>query len=243
MNNELKRIAENIAATPFESAGDIYHPIPFPEFDHLSTSSRSKSAYKKWDLIVNCLPKSILPKYPHVIDVGANAGFYTFSFAKQFSGRVDAYEPHTHYVNVGRQIADATALPVMWHNKPLELSDLNKQYDIALMLSVFQWISQGNTYLSEAVMLLNQMAKSAQILFFELGCNDGKSAIRTNERPIVWVWKLLAANTFPKTVSYLGTISAWGNANRYLFVCTNLPIRLTLRQRLITIALRSRLLR
>lgn len=239
MYPKLQEIAECIKANPYEAFGDIYHPLPFPEFQHLTISSNASSAYRKWALIKHCLPSLSSFSNLHVLDVGANAGFYAFNFAK-LGATVDAYEPNEGYANIGRQIVEATGLQVRWYNKPLERTDLlDKQYDIALMLSVFQWISQGNEYLNQATDLLRLVASSSRLLFFDLGCNHGKSAIRTEERPIGWVWRLLQQNTSPKHVAYLASTTPWGRARRYLFACAEDPIKLTIWQRSITHALRQ----
>jgi len=238
MNPKLLEIAAYIEKNPYESSGHIYHPLPFPEFRHLQTSSAEESAYRKWDWIVNCLRSASAPFEGSVLDVGANAGFYSFSLAK-CGARVDAFEPHEFYAGIGRQIVDATGLHVRWHNKPLEASDLaGQKYDIALMLSVFQWISQGDKHVQEATDLLRLVASSSRYLFFEMGCNQGKSAISTSERPLAWIWKKLGEATIPKHIAFLGSTTAWGKKRRFLFVCADSPIHLTLWQRLVTISLR-----
>lgn len=243
MDPRLQGIADFINANPYEASGHIYHPLPFPEFQHLKTSSNATSAYRKWKLIRQCLPSDSSLRSPRVLDIGANAGFYSFSFAK-LGARVEAYEPHEYYASIGRQIAEATDLPVWWYNKPLERNDLlDERYDVALMLSVFQWISQGNSHLEQATDLLGLVASSSRFLFFELGCNHGKSAIRTTERPLGWVWRLLLESASPKQVAYLGSNAPWGKARRYLLVCTEGPIRLTVWQHLVTRALRHRWIR
>lgn len=153
---------------------------------------------------------------------------------------VEAYEPHEHYANLGRQIVQITGLPVRWYNKPINRSDLvDKQYDVALMLGVFQWISDGGSRLDYAKDLLGEVASSSRFLFFELGCNHGKSSIHTEERPLAWVWRLLLESASPKQVAHLGSVAPWGKARRYLLVCTEGPIRLTVWQRSITHALRK----
>jgi SAM-dependent methyltransferase len=246
MNPELQAIADRIESNPFEASGHIYHPLPFPEFQHLKISSNARSAYRKWALIKRSLGTPSSLKNWRVLDVGANAGFYSFCFAK-LGATVDAYEPHEYYSSIGHQIVEATDLPVRWYNKPLERDDLldkqDKQYDIALMLSVFQWISQGNEYLEEATNLLHVIASSSRILFFELGCNHGKSAIHTEERPISWIWELLQHSAYPKRVAYLGSTIPWRWGLRHHFACTEDPINLTVWQRLVTFALRRRWLR
>jgi SAM-dependent methyltransferase len=237
MNTKLQEIAKTIEGNPYEASGHIYHPLPFPEFERLKTSSSRRSANRKWRLIERCLGSVSSDANLRVLDVGANAGFYSFNFAK-LGASVDAYEPHEHYANIGRQIAEATGLSVRWHNKRLREEDLlGKEYDVALMLSVFQWISQGNEHLVEAASVLRAVAQSTHILFFELGCNQGKSAICTSERPIAWIWRLLQQNTSPKHVAFLGTTSAWGPARRYVFACADSAMSPTPWQRFVTHAL------
>lgn len=237
-NKSLQELALELQAQKFEASGNIYHPLPFPEFEHLKTSSNPKSAHDKWKLISQSLPSSLDYSRLNVLDVGANAGFYSFKFA-QLGASVDAYEPHEHYVNIGRRVVDVTGLSVQWHHKPLELSDIDKQYDVSVMLSVFQWMAQGNERLEEASVILQKIASSSRYLFFELGCNQGKSAITTKQRSLVWVWELLQQRAAPKRVVYLGSASAWGRARRYLFVCSEEPVVLTPWQRFVTAVLQN----
>jgi hypothetical protein len=157
---------------------------------------------------------------------------------------VDAYEPHAHYADIGGRIVEATGLQVQWLNKRLEEEDLvGKEYDVALMLSVFQWVSRGNEQLEQATSLLQAVSRSARVLFFELGCNHGKCAIHTDERPIAWVWRLLQQNTTPKHVCFLGSTAPWSRARRYVFACADDPINLTPWQRFMTQALQKRWIR
>ncbi len=238
MNQELKKIANELQSNQYERTGNIYHPLPFPEFDHLTVSTKPKSAYQKWHLIRQTLPNSNISG-SHILDIGANAGFYAFNFA-QLGATIDAYEPHEHYASIGHRISNATNLQVNWHNKPFEQTDLSsKKYDITLMLSVFQWMSQGNTLLKDATSLLYDISNVSKYLFFELGCNHGKSAISTNEQPIGWLWRFLQEHTKPKSIYYLGSTSAWGKSKRYIFVCTKEYVNLTSWQRFVTYLLRK----
>jgi SAM-dependent methyltransferase len=238
MNPELLAIADEIRSNPLERSGDIYHPLPFREFSQLTSSSSSSSAYQKWKLIRKTISMMEQSVGTCVLDVGANAGFYSFNFAKQGS-IVDAYEPHEHYVTIGRKIVEATGLKVNWHNKPLEIDDIrSKHYDVALMLSVFQWISDGNKKLDQATNLLSAVAQSSKLLFFELGCNHGKSAVNTKEQPLLWIWRLLEQATSPKHVSYLGTTSPWRGGKRFMFACSDDRVHQSTRQRGVNFVIR-----
>jgi SAM-dependent methyltransferase len=245
MNEKLKKLSDQIAQNGgFEKSGELYHPIPFPEFEALSTSASAESAHAKWKQIKKYINGSKNMRKLSILDVGANAGFYTFNFAKQ-GAVVKAFEPKAPYVKIGKQIADTLKLDVEWLEKPIEQNDIeNEKFDVALMLSVFQWMTEGGKKLDDATEMLHEISKRSKILFFELGCNSGKSAIKTNERPISWIWHFLHENTNYKNYTYLGTTKAWGSNKRYLFVCSNLENKanLSAKQRLITLLLKKGIL-
>lgn len=236
MDSRLVELAKEIERHPYERTGHIYHPLPFPEFGHLKTSSSAKAAYRKWGFICRALGGGSFGGL-RVLDIGANAGFYSFNFAK-LGAVVDAYERHQHYVDIGRRIVEATGLSVCWHDKAMTEEDIRgKNYDVSLMLSVFQWISRGNEEIDEACKLLEAVAKASRTLFFELGCNYGKSAIYVDECALRWIWRLLNRCTSPKRVMYLGTTNPWKGARRYMFACSDGEIQLSGWQRLVTWAL------
>jgi SAM-dependent methyltransferase len=234
MNESLLKIAEWVRQNPYEAGGDIYHPLPFEEFRSLRVSSKASASERKWRLIQRSLGPRAGLAGTSVLDVGANAGFYSFSLAQR-GARVDAYEPHAYYVSLGRRIAEATSLDVTWFEQPLTAGDLaGKHYDLALMLSVFQWISEGNRRLDHAIEVLRAVAAGSRTLYFELGCNAGRSAIEVEGSALLWNWRLLRRHTAPKRVSYLGSAAAWGRARRYLFVAADSAVPLTPWQRTVT---------
>lgn len=240
--NAVQAIVNDLKANPIEKSGDIYHPIPFDEFSSLRTSSKPASAYRKWQLIRQALNSPNLQQL-RVLDVGANAGFYSYQFAKE-GATIDAYEPTRRYATLGSQIAELYHLPIRWHGKSLDLASLapSAQYDITLMLSVFQWISQGNERLEEAKQLLLQISKQSQTLFFELGCNYGKSAIHADTNSLLWVRQLLAEHTTYRHIAYLGSVRAWSwRGVRYLFGCSHQPLHLNIWQHIMTSWLNRRI--
>jgi 2-polyprenyl-3-methyl-5-hydroxy-6-metoxy-1,4-benzoquinol methylase len=89
-----------------------------------------------------------------VLDIGANAGFFSYQFAK-LGAVVDALEPHKPYYDLGVAVVAHYGVSVSWFNEPLcERFLEHRYYEIALMLSVFQWISEGNAQLKRACELL-----------------------------------------------------------------------------------------
>jgi SAM-dependent methyltransferase len=234
MNEALLKLADWVRQNPQEAGGDIYHPLPFEEFHSLRTSSRASASAGKLRLIERTLgPRADLSGRT-VLDVGANAGFFSFSLAQR-GARVDAYEPNEYYVSLGRRIVEATSLNVTWFQQPITTGDLaGKQYDIALMLSVFQWISQGNSQLDHAIEILETVARCTDTLYFELGCNAGKSAIEIDSHSLPWIYRLLRRHTAPRRVHYLGSETAWGRSRRYMLAATNRDLHLTHRQRAVT---------
>jgi SAM-dependent methyltransferase len=233
MDPRLLKLAEYLENNPQESKGHIYHPLPFKEFAHLQTSSNPKSALHKWEIIMHSLPDTFEFGNARILDVGANIGFYSMSFAL-LGAEVDAFEPNRQYYELGEKISSIKRLNIHWHNKSIALDDIrDKSYDIVLMLSVFQWISQGNKFLTEAIQLLRNVNEISNVLFFELGCNSGKSSIQVSTIPIVWIWNLLN-NLNAKNVYYLGSSSAWKWSRRYLFACSRNSMNLDFWQRTVT---------
>jgi hypothetical protein len=89
------------------------------------------------------------------------------------------------------------------------------------MLSVFQWISQGNKYLDHAKEVLRKVSLTTETLFFELGCNSGKSSVKTKMlNHLSCVYYLLKDNTVYEHIKLIGTSKLWGNRRRYLFICS-----------------------
>ncbi len=224
----VKPIIEDLLEDPVEQNGHIYHPIPFDEFNELTTSSNAQAAYRKWELLTGALPNKDYSGY-RVLDIGANAGFYSYQFAKH-GAIVDAFEPAPRYAQLGKKITAIYDLPIEWHARPFDESFLGEQddYDVTLMLSVFQWMAEGNTQLESATETLRAVAKKTRYLFFELGCNGGKSSIQVSGSGLRWISKLLNNATDYDTIAYLGSVRAWNFRDiRYQFVCTSEAVNLS----------------
>ena len=216
----INEIIESIKVNPIESSGHTYQPIPFPGFDTLKTSLNKKEFYKKWNLISRVLPDDM--QGLKVLDIGANAGFMSYKCAQKGSF-VDAIEPHDRYFDLGPKLTDIYNLNIKWHKEPITdaFFKTNKMYDFTFMMSVLQWITEGDKHLDVGKNLLHDVSINSKNLIFELGFNSGKSAITTTKiNKLSHVYKLLNDCTEYTNIYLLGKSKLWGS-NRYIFLCTH----------------------
>ena len=237
--DSIDSLVHSLEMEPLESSGHIYHPIPFDRFRPLRSSTHSRATRRKYDLIRSALPFEDF-EGRRLLDVGANAGYFSYKFA-QLGAHVDAIEPHERYFELGLQVTDHYGVDVNWYKQPIDVEFLQgRRYDVALMLSVFQWMSRGNADLAAANLVLREISARADYLLFELGCNWGNSAIQVKGSALHWILELLKGNTVYSGIWYLGTIRAWGGIRtmwryrRYLFCCTNMSVNLDALQHLKT---------
>jgi len=229
MNIEKKRLIvslkRDLINNPIESSAPIYQPIYFDEFKNINTSLNRDEFYKKFNLVFKYVDKDLYGK--KVLDIGSNGGFFSFVAAER-GATVDALEPIPRYFQLCQKLCKIYGISnVNFTNKPLSTVFLDKRkYDYGFMLSVFQWISQGNRKLQLAKEILMETSKHVNTLFFELGCNSGKSAVKIRKiNHPAYIYSLLKNNTTYKSVKLLGATRIWGRyLYRYLFVCSKKAI-------------------
>lgn len=225
--NKLELLAAEIKQNPIEASADIYHPIPFDEFKDLSISSSEKAVMHKWAKI-----KSITQELfgtdmngRKVLDIGANAGFYTYNFSK-LGAAVSAFEPHPRYKDLGLKIIEEKKLNIRWENDLVQVNHpyLKDKYDLTLMLSVYQWMAEGGKEIKYAESCLQKISEQSDYLIFELGFNKGKSHLKTNKlnhyRALV---DMLSEKTNYQHFKLIGKTKLWRNYSRYLVLCSNNP--------------------
>lgn len=222
--SSVQEIIKDIETNPIESGGHVYHPIPFPEFKHLKTSSNKDEVYKKWDLILSYIKEFASDdlKKISVLDVGANGGFYTFSLAKE-GCKVTAFEPHPRYAPIGKFLAREMRLNVEWNANPFNPESIaGRHFSVALMLSVFQWMADGGERMTEACEGLKNISSVCDYMMFELGYNKGKSCIRTSKlNHYAELIRFLKKHTAYRCFKLLGTTELWKGSRRYLLICSN----------------------
>lgn len=218
----VDEIVTDLEQHPVERAGHVYHAIPFPEFAHLSSSADAETAQRKLELVTSVVVRRRELGLPcdRLLDIGANAGLFTFSLAAQVES-VTAYEPHPRYGPIGEYLAQARVDNVDWHARPFSIEEIAQSWDVALMLSTFQWITEGDRLLAQGRELLRALSRQTACLIFELGLNSGKSAVTTRKRNhIAWIYRLLRTSTDYAHVRLVGRSRPWGGGWRYTFVCS-----------------------
>ena len=225
--NKLETLAAEIKKNPIEATADIYHPIPFKEFDGLSISSSKKAVLNKWSKIESIATELFGASMEgrKVLDIGANAGFYTYNFSKK-GASVSSFEPHPRYKDLGLKIIEEKNLNIRWENSPVQVDHpyLKDKYDLCLMLSVYQWMAEGGKEIKYAESCLRKISEKSNYLIFELGFNKGKSHLKTDKlnhyRALI---EMLEEKTSYKYFKLIGKTKLWRTYSRYLVLCSNNP--------------------
>lgn len=219
----IEEIVKHLESNPIEKSGSVYHPIPFPEFSNLSVSSNSKAVYDKWNLIKSATDelfnKNLEGK--SVLDIGANAGFYTFSLSK-LGANLTSFEKDPNYNEIAMAINNEKNTNVTWFESAFDKNKIKgKKFDLCLMLSVFQWMAEGGTKMDYAINSLKAISEQSEYLIFELSFNKGKSCLKTNKlNHYGAMLSLLRENSSYKSFKLLGKTKLWNNGKRYLILCS-----------------------
>jgi SAM-dependent methyltransferase len=219
----------DLEARPVEATGHIYHPIPFPEFENLRVSANREVVEQKGRRIREIVERRRSLGLPasSVIDIGANAGYFTFSLARIVES-VTAYEPNERYSSVGASLAQLRAPNVDWRSRAFTYEEFgDESWDIALMLSTFQWMTNGDENLAEGFRTLRRLSEVTQCLIFELGLNHGKSTVTTGKRNhVAAIHRMLREHTTYPVIAYVGSGRLWPARRawrgwRHMFVCSH----------------------
>ena len=226
--SSVQEIVRDLEAHPVERSGHVYHRIPFLEFAHLTSSADTAGVVRKLELVNSVVSRRIqrgLP-YERLLDIGANGGLFSFSLAERVVS-VTAYEPHPRYGPIGEYLAHARARNVDWRARPFRLEDAQGHWDIALMLSTFQWMTEGDERIAEGLALLRALSRNVTCLVFELGLNSGRSALTTKRfNHVGALYRLLRSSTDYPHIKLLGASRIWPGGRcwhglRYTFVCSH----------------------
>ena len=225
----IEELILDIEARPLESFGHVYHPIPFPEFEHLTTSTDKRVLADKLEFVETVLSRRRERGLPteRLLDIGANGGFFTFSLARSVRD-ITAYESDLRYGAIGEFLASTRTSNVKWVSRAFTTADAEvDSWDVALALSVFQWLTEGGAGLVAGLETLSVLSERVSCLIFELGLSAGKSALPAARRNHVSeIYDLLCANTSFPYISYAGARRIWPTRLpwqrwRHIFVCAH----------------------
>lgn len=141
-----------------------YHPIPFPEFEHIKCH-RSEVELR----LQAILTRLHVTKGDWILDIGANVGFFAFSLERQ-GAMVEAYELNSATFEIGAALSKLHKANVLYINKALGLESLpylRPHYKAILLLSVFHWIVKQEGR-EGAAAVLRDVARRADLIFFEV---------------------------------------------------------------------------
>lgn len=224
--DSIESIVKDLEDNPVESNGNTYHRIPFPEFDHLKTSSNAKAVDNKCRIIQQTITSIFGTDLSgkRILDVGANGGLYTFSLA-QMGAEVVSFEPHPRYAPIGQFLARNKPYSVEWHATAFDPKLVDgRNFDVALMLSVYQWMCGGDSTDRKSLRELRFVSEKCRYLFFELGFNHGKSCIVTKKRNHYgYLIQYIKDNTDYEYFRLLSRTRLWRGDNRFLVLCSNEP--------------------
>lgn len=141
-----------------------YHPIPFPEFEHINCHRGEVDLRLK-----AILARLEVAKGDWILDIGANVGYFAFSL-ERLGAMVEAYELNSATFEIGAALSKLHKANVLYINKalgPKSLPYLRPRYKAVLLLSVFHWIVKQEGR-EGAATVLRDLARRAELIFFEV---------------------------------------------------------------------------
>ena len=221
--SEAKAIADRIKNLELETWADVYHPIPFEGFEHLSTQVTWDTPFKRLAMILKGYQSFSGAK---ILDLGANIGFYSLSLARR-GADVTAVDRRPEYVQIARQVSELYQVPVEFKCSSINLDlldSLDERYDIVLFFSVFQWIVDSEGW-TKALAILRHIARKSEAMFFDVSVNAGKACLHSypgGEKG--YVENLLRSKSGFRCVAHIGDVHPYGTDTRHVFFCTNSQI-------------------
>lgn len=197
-------------------AGHLYNPLPFPEFNDVPVQ-RSACA-DRFDMMAARMPEHL--KGGTLADVGAHVGYNCFMFNRYFNMKCVGIEAHALTAQIGNDCAKLYGVDVQIETRSITPEWFHdKEFDVCLFLSVFQWITKAEGF-EYACETLKEALAASKVLFFETSMgNEGKAKMPMLPN-LDAVFQMLV-NLGAKPVC-LGPVVSPGGANdqrRYLFQC------------------------
>ena len=150
-NSRVATLVRDLEANPAAGNAHTYQAIPFAEFSHLKSSIDPRTLATKLALIKRVLAQRRALGLPvdTMLDIGANCGYFAFSLAPLVTS-ITVYEPHERYGPLGKALAEVKAPNLDWRDRSFTAAEARSgEWNVALMLSTFQWIAAGGKRMDE----------------------------------------------------------------------------------------------
>jgi len=213
---ETDQLIGAIKGNHLANLGEVYHPIPFREFQGLTTQVRPTASYKRLGMIL-CMCSDFRGK--RILDLGCNVGFYSFSLAKR-GAVVTALDLVPERIDLARTIAEIYETPVDFQERPATpefFEQLGERFDAVLCFSMLQWvIAQDGREAGDR--LLRAISDHSDSIFFDVPINRGKACLvcRPGEE-LAFVHNLLRDATSYDEVRHVGDVHPYGADTRHVF--------------------------
>lgn len=207
----------DIRAAKLETWAEIYHPIPFTDFRHLSTQVTPDTPYRRLEMILSHSGDLVGKR---VLDLGCNLGFYSFSLARR-GAKCTGVELREDYMRIAPQIAAIYDMPVTFVNESLspELIDRVGDVDVTLCFSMIQWVIDQKG-MDHGKAILRRISERSRRLFFDVSVNEGKACLTC--RPgdeLAYADRLLRESTGFSHIDYIGKVHPYRTDVRHVFHC------------------------
>lgn len=122
----------------------------------------------KWQMIEAFIPEDLSGKT--VLDIGCNAGFYSFETKKRGADRVLALDVDERYLNQARFAAEVLDLDVEFRKMSVyDIDELKEQFDYVLFLGVLYHLRYPLYALDKAAMIVRERLIAQSLIRGETG--------------------------------------------------------------------------
>jgi len=233
MDPDLMKLASVIRSKPMVRMADIYHPLPFPEFQDLTTQADTEATYSRLGMILRVLGD---PAGKKVLGLGCNVGFNVFSLA--FRGcRVSGLDADSRFIDVARAVAKAKGIDAQFVDADLDpgafeaggvltrLADhpendpQGKCWDLITCFSMLQWVTKMHD-LDYCRRVLGEMSRYTNALLVDIPVNcSGVYLAAPEGKEISWMEEFLRGACEFTEYRYVGKVAPYLVDPRYVFYC------------------------
>lgn len=216
-------LSREIAGAPLVAHGDVYQPLPFPEFADLRTQADDLASYQRLGLILDACPQ---PHGMRYLDLGCNVGFYCFSLARR-GAVVTGVDIDDRFIGIARRAAANKGVAAEFIRAPLEptlftadgiLGGARPSWDLVTCFSTLQWVIEEHDE-EFAVELLTEIGRRSTALLIDIPVNCGSP--RLSAAP---GWELGRTAELIHAAGYrswrhIGTVAPYRVDRRHVFYC------------------------